>query len=411
MDPQVEKPAKKRRGKFKLIVLLLVFFFCLLLSLFVAGVVFAFTSNKNVPVFSSVVEGLENVVASDDMVAEKVQNDMTDSIFSMLLPLASDKAATSSVVNLDVSEEDIKSFIDDEITYDSSKYSVNTMISVTSAGSAEELGSAAMFLNGNFNIKMSGEVSQKVGEEKMSMDIDASYEASGTVLSAKGELRTIGEDSYFKVESLPTLGLVDLSALTNQWISMKAEDLGALSSTATTSEEIKITKEDLQDLNDLIHSDEIKNSINKLDDEVIEGVRTYCFEMVFDQQNLGALLLKANGVLGENGETLSAEELGESLKNIDSLIVTVCSGRRDKLIYKMNLDVVLSDESSVGGTIKVESKMWDYNKTVEVEEPSNAITLEQAYEALMPLLGGLSGAGSTVPEDSSLDEWEGYEFE
>jgi cytoskeletal protein RodZ len=410
MDPQVEKPAKKRRGKFKLIVLLLVFFFCLLLSLFLAGVVFAFTSNKNVPVFSSVVEGLENVVASDDMVAEKVQNDMTDSIFSMLLPLASDKAATSSVVNFDVSEEDIKSFIDDEITYDSSKYSVNTMISVTSAGSAEELGSAAMFLNGNFNINMNGEVSQKTGEEKMSMLIDASYEASGTVLSAKGEVRSVGDSAYFKVDSLPTLGLVDLSALTNQWISLKAEDLGALSSTASASE-TKITKEDLQNLNDLIHSDEIKNSINKLDDEVIEGVRTYCFEMAFDQQSLGALLLKANNLLGENGETLSAEELGESLKNIDSLIVMVCSGRRDKLIYKMNLDVVLSDESSVGGTIKVESKMWDYNKAVEVEEPSNAITLEQAYEALMPLLGGLSGAGSTVPEDSSLDEWEGYEFE
>lgn len=364
------KPPKGSGGGVKLLLIgCVVLIFCLLTFL-VAGTAFAYTSNKNVPVFSDVVETVEKVAVSDSTEDEMIQDDINDVLFSALLPSL---VGDTTVIESDLSKEDLQSYIKDPYEAGSYRFDLGVMVDMGDSGSLD------MGLVG-YNVVDDNDKTQ------MSSDFEGTYNTTGLQVNFSGELRSTDNTLYAKVDEAPSdlidsLG-VDGSTVLGQWLKFDASSTTDLVGTtgltdAAVVEESTLTRADLDKIQEFIYSDEMANTLERVDDEVIEGVRTRCFKMSAGPEDLVALMKKGAEL---SGTETDENELAESVEGLDGMEMYVCSGRKDGKIYK--LEATISDTS--GAEYKVIGKMWDYDVDFDpVEIPSDTLSLDELYNQLL----------------------------
>ena len=265
--------------------------------------------------------------------------------------------------------------------------------------------------SGSIDLNMDGYSSQANDATQLQMNMSGTYSVQGVDMDFAGEMRYKDDTAYMKVTELPdalSQGLgVDASMLKDKWLSMDATSStdtvsslgldGGLTQSVVSSD-TSLTADDLKKLNEFIYSDAMANAVERVDDEVIEGVRTNCFTLTLNQTTAEELA-KAYAEIWEMEADQS--ELGALLGEDEEVLLTVCSGRQDGQIYKVDMSVTYAD----GTSATAEIKMWDYNKVSDaVEVPEDAVSFEDFYTQL--LSGMYGGADSTLPTDTSSDEFD-----
>ncbi|MBD3280164.1 hypothetical protein GF389_01405 [Candidatus Dojkabacteria bacterium] len=356
------KTSKKGLGaRPKLLIVGCVLVFGCLVALILGGTVFAFFSNKNVPVFSDVVETVENTVASESMIDEAIQDDVNDFVFSVLADMATDET--------EYTKEEAEALVSNKFEADNFRYDVSM--------------EADMGDEGSLDASVVGLTNQKDEMSQVGMDLSGTYSAQGADMDFAGEMRFTDETVYLYVSELPDalaqgLGM-DASTLTEQWLSMDSTSTtdtvsslgvdGGLTQDLTASGS-GMTAEDLEKLQELIYSDAMADMVERVDDEVVEGVRTNCFTLTVNQDTLTELV-RAYAEIYE--EKVDASELGGMMSEGDELLLTACSGRQDGHIYKVVMDWDFED----GTSLSLDAKLWDYGKVEDdVEVPGDAVSLE-----------------------------------
>lgn len=336
-----------------------------LVALLLGGTAFAFFSNNNIPVFSDVVETVENTVASESMTDEAIQDNINDFVFSML--------ASSATENGGYTKEEAEALVNN--TFEADNFRFDAMVG------------ADMGDSGSLDVSAVGFT--KMVDEKNQMDVDLSgtYTVQGADMDFAGELRYKDDTAYLMISELPdvlgqSLGM-DAASLTDQWLSMDGSsttdtfsslglDQGLTSSVSGTD----MTSDDLTKLQDLIYSDEMAAIIERVDDEVIEGVRTNCFTMTLDATGMQNLAMKGAELWGEDVSDSSIASLGQG----GTITLTVCSGRQDGNVYKVEAMMDYDD----GTSLSLDLKLWDYDKVDdEVETPSDAVSFEDYLTQLV----------------------------
>ena len=387
-----EKAKKSGGAGKKAIIAGCVLIACCVITLVAAGVIYAFTSNKDIPVISDIVEKTENIAVSEDKQKEMVQEDMVNTVFSTLIPLTEDKDG-KSMIKADFTKEDLESMITEKKDVKSVRYDVTLNTTTEKAGS----------------LKISIKGFQKQADD-MSYDGDANFDGtfsmSGIQMSAKGEVRYMGDSVYVKITELPAMAEM-YSDLKDQWIKADMTDMDSMvAGDMETSDEPEITKEDLQNIKTFLMSEEVKETITRLDDEVINGVRTNCFQIDLNSDNLTAIIQKAEDVFDVSDEDKMSESDLEDLKNLDYLKIVLCSGRKDKMLYKASLDMKMTYEDDGPVTVSLDMNLWDYNKVNDnVEEPKDAKTLDEIMQGLY---------GGYMPDDSfdqGTDDFDDYNWD
>ncbi len=361
--------SKKGTRKTKFLVLGCVLVFCCLVSVLLVGMVVAFFSNKNIPVFSDAVETAENIAVSDKKQAELVQEDIRDTVFSFL-PVSGEDGLTTSYINATYTKSDLESMISEKEEFDSVRYNLAMSVDM------EE--------KGKFEVNAKG-ASKKEGDgSNMNAIIDGKFTMEGATLDGAGEIRTVEGKSYLKLDKFPALGLMDFSQLRGIWLQTEATEAqglaGGLLPVPSSEDSATMTKEDLKKIEEVIMSDEVNKNIKRLDDEVIEGVRTQCFRLDMDRNDLKDLIVRANDVF--DGEDLDIEALEQDLQSVEYVKIDMCSGRGDGHLYRLGLDMKVMDNNEPM-VVKMDLKMWDYDKVNDkIEAPSNPQKLEDVLMQL-----------------------------
>jgi len=390
----------------KMLVLGVVLFVCFIFAVLFGGTAYAYTSNKDVPVFSDALEIGENLILTDDQTAQVVQDDMKDFVFSYLLTMA--ESEDDGILNVTATPEEVEAYIQDKTDTESLRYEGNVGFEV------EDVMTTDLAVDGIYN------------PGNFSLSLDGAIESDEATIDIAGELMIIDDKTFLKFDELPTaiLGIPELDQAKGIWLESSATDTGDLAGTAASgyvpgaaaATGSEIDADSLKDIADFIDSDEIGNNITRLDDEVIEGVRTNCFELYLDQDGLEALLQKAAEL---SGTEYTDEELEATVGMYEYVSLVMCSGRKDGQIYRVEVDISLISDTDPTTLYYVELKMWDHNNVEDsLEEPTDTLPLE---EVLMPLLlGALGGTevadvDTTVPtsvEDiETVEDWENFDWD
>lgn len=387
----------KKNAPVKLIVLGCVLAVCLVCGVLTAGTAYAFTSNKSIPLFSSLVESVEETALTDDQTADVVQTDAKDLVFSTILAIKKSGSASDMIV-IEASEDEIKEYIDEEQDFDSVRFDMN--LANDSDSSSVDVGLVG-FVNDN----------------GIDADLDMTMSGEGYEMNGDGEFRVVGDKAYLKIATLPDELAVayGIDSIVGEWIEFSEDDLSDplfSQSLSGISDEIliddatgldsgaalTITKDDLDKIEEFIDSDAVGDSIERIDDEDIEGVRTNCFEIDFNKENVAAMSKEAARI---SGNDIGDEDVDDMSGEMDNTLLKVCSGRRDGHIYKAV--ITSGDESET----KIELKLWDYDKVDDkVDVPEGAISFLDVYQELVSTLYG----GTTLNTESTPD-YDDYDWD
>lgn len=351
----------------------LLFLFLVLLG----GTIFAWRSNNNVPVFSEIVEVVEQATWD----ASKNENRLVSSMFSPLTSLASTNGEAPS------NEELQKFFSDNSETYHSYDYDLTVYVKSDVDGSNQETTS----LEGEFTFNMKGDVSSKDENLLLNSAISGEYKAEGTTLTGDGEMRIVDETFYARANSLPTFGTTSFDQYQGQWYEQDITDY--LDELYAQESEDEIDEEVLRDLYEVITSENVLSSIEKMPDEIYGDVRTYCFRLDMSGEEIAQLIKDLQESMEDNsdennlfaGYQYTEEELKDIEETFEKVLIDWCIGRKDGLPYKYVIEMVMSEESTDQTiTLKVDMRLSNYNKEVTVEKPSDTKTFEELYNEIIP---------------------------
>ncbi len=342
---------------------------CCVIGGLVAGVVYAMKSNRNIPLISDVADAVENVAVSEDKQAEMVQEDMVNTVFSALLPVVEDKE-NNAFFKANFTKKELESMISKKKELNSVRYEINFDYSAEKSGS--------FVLNASGFTKKRDDTYKYDGQ----MSFDGKFKVSGMELSAEGEMKQINDAYYVKLSKLPAMAEA-YGELKDKWIKLDTKELTGLAEQNDANMQNKeLTKEDLEKIKTLIESEEVKKTIERVDSEVIKGVRTNCFKMDLNKDNFSAILNKANDIFDTKQEKVYAEDL----KELEYLKVVMCSDKKNQNLYKLTLEtkITLDDGNNETMLLKLDMKLWDYDKVNDkVEEPKDAVNFEELMQKMM----------------------------
>ncbi len=367
----------------------------LLMCVCVGTLVIGFFSNKNIPVVSDVVEKIERLALSDEAEAKIVQEDMVNTMMNVVYNVALDDSESTGLVGFTKAE--VEDMIAEELYMESAKYEANVKADVSGVV---------------VNIDASGVINSEESNPGMSMILDGSLSTQGVTLDLAAEMRSVDEQAYLQVTKLPAipelaqLGL-DAKSLQGQWFSMPLESTeGLVANTASQTlpgdTDDPMTVEDLKKIKNFLESDTVNKTITRINDEVHDGVRTNCFRMTLDSENIEAVLNQAAEDFG--GEKISASELAQLQAVFKEIQLEICKGRRDGQIYRIDLSASMYDQAGEKMDLSFSLKMSEFGKDHNVEKPSNAVPFEQFLMQGSSGADPFSGTQETDYTDEELEE-------
>jgi len=205
------------------------------------------------------------------------------------------------------------------------------------------------------------------------------------------ELRFIEKTLYFNLNNIPYLGF-DLSFLTSQWVMVDMQE------TKETGEP-ELYPEKKKEIEKVVARSKVVVITEKLPVEKINGTDTYHYKFIIDKQELIMMIADITEILEKT--TLTEEErneLAESMKSMESVEGGLWIGKKDLLLYKLNLNSVVAETEDVAysGNIFMSVQFKNYNKPVQVEIPSGAKPLKEFLGMLFsmifgPMMGEMGG--------------------
>lgn len=247
---------------------------------------------------------------------------------------------------------------------------------------------------------------------KTSNNINLALEAEGTEMTAGGEVRTFGNDIYLKLTTLPLfpLPIGGLEEIKNQWFKIDVEKLKEMAGETNVPFDEETQKELLRDLKQLGQGKEFFTIEEDLGEEQIDGEKTEHYLVSINKETLKELIPEYFEMLKKYvpeeemdkyeedlQETLEQfpQKIDEAWEKIGGINFDVWIEKKHSVLKKFQwereIDLTSFEElrDKVGeGTIKIlfELKFSDFNKKLEIEEPTEFKLLEELFSTAVPFM-------------------------
>jgi len=258
----------------------------------------------------------------------------------------------------------------------------------------------------NLSVNFSGVFdANDLNNPKGSFSFNINTEALGQENFTLGlEIRTINKIVYVK---LSNISLLDLTAVSNQWIKIDTEALKKQFGLEKIEEQLKeaqkkqeLSPEQIEKLEIAVQQAKIIKITKKLPSEKIEGISTYHYKFTIDKEGIKNLFIEISKIAWD--KTFTEKELAEFNKSFEAFEAVELSegeiwiGKKDLLPYKISLNSVIKEtnKSKTSGKVDFVLLFKNFNKPIQIEIPAPVKTLE---EILGGLFGGLSGKGLQQP--------------
>lgn len=247
--------------------------------------------------------------------------------------------------------------------------------------------------SGSFDIQ---EANSPKGQFSFNLKTDALPLAE---LAFGAEAIMIDESFYVRLSDAPNLGLIDLSALKNQWIKINPKALTKQfdnnplweKQIAKAQPGRNLSPEQTKKLTTAFRQAKIFKITDKLAGEKIEGVGTHHYKFIIDEVGIKKFIIDSAEII--QGKTPTEEEakaFDKGFESVGSLNGEIWIGKKDYLPRKLALNSTMraTETSMVSGKTNFTISFRNFNKPAQIEAPSETKPLE---ELLGGLFGGLKG--------------------
>jgi hypothetical protein len=213
----------------------------------------------------------------------------------------------------------------------------------------------------------------------------------GMEFSLAGEAKLIGQDFYFKLNTLPALALlpisgIDYTQLKNQWIK-----------TDIVSKE-GINPEITKQIAGLFKDKKFYSVTKEFSDEKLDNQKTYHYLLTLNKEEIKKVLSEFLDTavrpeqlaeVNVNKEELLSK-ISDFLEKMGDVSSDIWIGKKDLYLYQIKgeKEIDLSEFIEAGQTLKVnvkiESSFFNFDKPVTIEAPTDFKELEEILSEIMP---------------------------
>lgn len=260
----------------------------------------------------------------------------------------------------------------------------------------------------SLGIKITGDVDNTNKEiPKTFTSVRGNFSKEGIDLIMKGELISIGEERYGKIEEVPeipslVIGLsmlgIDLNKIKNVWIKIDEKSLKDFLEKRGIKVEEPIPREEkeklLNELKELLKGKEFLEIKEDLGEEEIEGKRAYHYLILVNKEEIKKVIPEIlDIILKYSQEKISQSKkeeilnefpkmMDEVFKKIGDLDFGIWIGKKDKMVYKIAFDkeIDISEAGEIEGEkVKIFGNFdfSRFNEKMQIEEPKEFKTLNE----------------------------------
>lgn len=366
-DIGADIPRKKK--KFPLFTCFCGLFFILFL-VFGGLTAVAYFTDTEIPFFSDLAAKIEEMLGGKELTAEQVQQKVADTLIGAMLPFVADnEGLMSAVAKTSISDEYIQNFVSQNGSVESVRFEVDA--SVSSTGEQES----------SMEGKLVGAMDAKEKDnEKFETTLDGSISGSGMTLSAKGEMKVIGPDTYIKLDEFPQI-LPETEKMIGKWIETTAEDVEQVKDETVQQDtdaanQQSITEDDITHLKTFITDPAVIKNVEILPDETIHGNESKCLRLSWNKEELKSVMKRYSEIFGDE---YNEQSVDESLDGITLLQMEACLGNETNNIHRIKVHVETSEDTGTS-SMTLGAQLWDYNADINIVAPSDSLPFEEVMQ-------------------------------
>lgn len=252
---------------------------------------------------------------------------------------------------------------------------------------------------GDFSFRSEGTID--VGDEdepKFQGLLAIAFGTEGLDITGEAEARSIGDTSYFKLNEVPTFGIIPLEEFKNQWFEVDPESVKRETGVDITEESQEWLDRDTQQQISEAFRESDPLILEKKGSEEVEGTATHRIGYRVDEGKFRTFVAELYRIV-EDGEMNDdqRQELDDALEEVEFKPGDLWVGKSDYLPRKITGG--FSGKDGTGSTtLTIELSFKNYNRDApDITAPEGA----KPASELSSLLGGGTGAGEG--EDADRD--------
>src|SRR3989344_5824968 len=224
---------------------------------------------------------------------------------------------------------------------------------------------------------------------KTQLEISGEVAMEGIKISAAGEIRQIEDNLYFQLTEVPGGSFLPLEEVENQWFVLNVDKLNKEGRTSEDEAQIQKIKKVFEAF--------IEKTYEWTKLEETENKDVYTLKIKPPTSEINTLLFETIKILEPEEQTnleesIEKEEIEKFTRDIKNIEVTLEIDKKTSLIsqvsvlfdfdvenpsnlYSPSKEVMLAPTTKIPITLKISTKLTDYNKPVIIEIPQNATDL------------------------------------
>ncbi|HRH23460.1 MAG TPA: hypothetical protein PK295_02425 [Candidatus Magasanikbacteria bacterium] len=206
--------------------------------------------------------------------------------------------------------------------------------------------------------------------------------------SAEIEFKNVGADKFFKFNTIPVLGKLNLSSLTNMWVKLDAKKSTSTVVVATST----MSEDTAEEVKDIISGGKYFQVSEDLGEESLGGISTHHYKVTLNEAEVMRVARAVSTEVNGKAPSINDEKkMNEFFARAEMSDAEVWVGTKDYYLYKTKFGVTVakSDAEPSSGTIAVELELRNFNEKVTVEAPTGAKTMNEFMGAFVgAMLGG-----------------------
>ncbi|MBP9732312.1 MAG: hypothetical protein KBD29_02545 [Candidatus Magasanikbacteria bacterium] len=209
--------------------------------------------------------------------------------------------------------------------------------------------------------------------------------------SAEIEFKNMGADRYFKFNTIPMLGQLNLTSLTNMWVKLDAKKTTTTAVMVTSS---TMSEETAENVRDIVSGGSYFQVTEDLGEVSLGGISARHYKVTLNEAEVMRVVRAVNTEV--NGKAPSIEEekkMTEFFARAEMTNGEIWVGTKDYYLYKTSFGVTLAatEAKPTSGTIAVELELRNFNEKVVVEAPAAPKTMN---EFMASFVGAMLGGGA-----------------
>jgi hypothetical protein len=271
-----------------------------------------------------------------------------------------------------------------------------------------------------FTLALSGGADMKDNKDpKINLKLSGSGNADADTFDGAAELRLNKEAVFFTLAKLNVKGTEEqlpqefLDMYVGKWwkITLPPEALDELTASLPEGGSQENLTPEQKQMKELFENTQFFKNIKFVGVESVKGEQSFHYSAELDKEAFMAFAIKASEQQGETMSESDKEEMRKGMEMFDfsgNVWVGQTSGVLNQVSGDIKLKPASTDEPS--GTISVRLTLWDFNKPVTVQVPSDAeeFPIEQLLGGMM---GGAAMSGGLDMSTTGGDSMDGVNFE